>query len=534
MLIALSLLGGVGLFLLGMALMTGGLKVAAGEALKNILRAWTQTPLRGLAAGALITGIVQSSSAVTMATIGFVNAGLLGLGRAVWVVFGANVGTTMTGWLVAVIGLRLDVAAFALPMIGLGMLLRLFAREAARQAGIGDALAGFGVFFLGIDVLRAAFADVVPLVSAQDFAGAGGFSILIFVALGALLTTITQSSSAAIALALTANAGGAVPLELAAAAVVGTNIGTTSTALLAALGANAPAKRVALAHIVFNLSAGAVALVLLPALLWASGAIVQAFGAAAGDSVTLAVFHTLFNCLGVALIAPFTPRLTRWLRGLFATPDEALGRPKHLDPTLAEVPALAVNGLVLELLRMKETAVSFAAAQIENRPPPPGVHAGVLRLGAAIRGFIESLNRQPLPSNVVQALPDVIRCAQHLEDLAATASEISARRQRGDVDWTALLEAVRASFDGVRDPSDFQAAFDTHRQAVETAYQDVKGALLKVAADGRIPVAAMEEALLHARLLRRMADAGLKARRRLSPWLAYAAAEGREDEPRAA
>jgi Na+/phosphate symporter len=158
-----GLASGVGLFLLGMGLMTDGLKLAAGPALERTLARSTKTRLRGLASGALVTLLVQSSSAVTVATIGFVNAGLLTLGQSLWVLFGANVGTTMTGWLVALVGLKFDIALLALPLIGLGMLLRLTG-EGSRRGALGTAVAGFGVLFLGIDLRMARAAA----------AGAGG------------------------------------------------------------------------------------------------------------------------------------------------------------------------------------------------------------------------------------------------------------------------------------------------------------------------------------------------------------------------
>jgi phosphate:Na+ symporter len=154
-----ALLGGVGLFLLGMRLMTDGLKLSAGPALRHILGQWTLTPAHGLAAGVLVTALVQSSSAVTVATIAFVNAGLLSLAQSIGVIYGANLDTTMTSWLVALVGFRVDLRAVALPLIGIGVALRI-AGSRSRGAGLGDALAGFGLCFLGVEVLQGGFADL--------------------------------------------------------------------------------------------------------------------------------------------------------------------------------------------------------------------------------------------------------------------------------------------------------------------------------------------------------------------------------------
>ena len=259
---AIPILGGIGLFLVGVWMMTEGLKLAAGGLLQRILASATSSPLRGLAAGIFITALVRSSSAVTVATIGFVNAGLMALAPAVWVVFGTNLGTTTTAWLVVLAGTGFDAATMALPLVGIGMILRLVGANRQRTAGLGQAIAGFGVFFLGIGFLQDGFDDVTPMLATLDLDAGAWLAVPAFVALGFALTVVTQSSSAAIAIALTASAGGSVPLLLAAAAVIGTNIGTTSTAAFAAVGATAPARRVAAAHIIFNVVTAVIALAL--------------------------------------------------------------------------------------------------------------------------------------------------------------------------------------------------------------------------------------------------------------------------------
>ena len=249
-----TLVGGVGLFLLGMRFMTQGLRMAAGRALRNILGKWTRTVFRGILSGFLITALVQSSSAVTVAVIGFVNAGLMSLSQTVGMIYGSNVGTTVTGWIVAAVGLDVNIKALALPLIGLGAVLRLIG-ENDRRAHLGDALAGFGLFFLGIEVLQSSFMGIGKSVS-LDAGGGGILGVTIFLGIGFGLTTLMQSSSAAMAVVLTACAGGLVPLTSAAGAVIGTNIGTTSTAALSAIGATANARKVAWVHVIFNLVTG--------------------------------------------------------------------------------------------------------------------------------------------------------------------------------------------------------------------------------------------------------------------------------------
>ncbi|MEQ8514773.1 MAG: Na/Pi symporter, partial [Chromatocurvus sp.] len=264
-----NFLGGIGLFLLGMRLMTDGLKVAAGGALRELLKAATGSRLRALLFGAGITALVQSSSAVIFATIGFVNAGLLSLGPAVNLIIGANLGTTLTSWIVALVGFKLDLKLFAMPMIAIGTALWL--SGASRRGALGGAIIGFGVFFLGLDVLKDAFSGLDQALDLAAFAGDGILALLMFTGIGVLLTLLMQSSSAALAVTLTAAAQGVISLEAAAGIVVGANIGTTSTAVFSTIGATAAARRTAASHVVFNVIAGVLALLLLPWLIAVAG-----------------------------------------------------------------------------------------------------------------------------------------------------------------------------------------------------------------------------------------------------------------------
>ncbi len=523
LMVALTVLGGIGLFLLGMSLMTEGLKVAAGTALRDILAAGTRTRLRGLASGIVLTGIVQSSSAVTVAAIGFVNAGLMTLAQAAWVIFGTNVGTTMTGWLVAVIGIKFDVGALSLPFIGLGMLVSLFGRARPRLAGTGQALAGFGAFFLGVGVLRDAFAGLVPAIAGLQLGEAGFLGTVAFLGMGMLLTILTQSSSAALAVALTASAGGGLPLHLAAVFIVGANVGTTSTALIVASGATPAAKRVAAAHIAFNLVTGVVALLLLFLLVPLATILARMLDPAAGDVMTLAIFHTLFNVLGVVLMWPLTPSLMPRLERMFVSIEEEIGRPRHLDMTLVETPVLAVRALVLELERM--TAMSFDLARQSilagagHRPDRAREH-GVLRLGRAIRSFITRLQRTPLGGDAIATLIDVIRAIQHLEEMAVEASRVA----EDDVpvrppEWHRLHQAAAAALTmPAADDPDKASRLGTLGQEVEEAYEELKSHLLTAAAAGRDSLEATEAALQRARRVRRIAQSALKADRRIGRW----------------
>lgn len=533
MMLALELLGGIGLFMLGMSMLTEGLKLAAGDGLRAILRNWTRTPARGLISGALLTGLVQSSSAVTVATIGFVNAGLLTLRHAVWVIFGGNIGTTMTAWLVALVGLKLDIGAFALPIIGFGVLAQMLGTKRPRVSGTGQALAGFGLFFLGISILKGAFDTLLPWLETLDLSQAGFFAPFAFLVFGMVLAALAQSSSAAIAIILTATAGGGLPLELAAAGIIGANIGTTTTAIFASAGATPAAKRVALSHIVFNIYSGVAAFLLLYPLVAVSHWLADLVLVDSKDEpLTLAIFNTLLNVLGVLLIWPFANRLVDWLQQRYVAPEESIGRPAHLDPTLAAVPALALRGLVLEIQRMMTLAFARTEARLSPAPRRPlneNGDAGILALGQSIRDFIADLSRQPLPSDVVNALPDLIRSIHHVEETVAEAAAISQGPQppapliTGPA-WDRLRAGILATLEtNSGDPDAFKTEFDSEMDEVDAAYEQIKKDLLASAAAGRIGVDAMEAALLRARRMRRVAEAALKAERRLCTWAPVAA-----------
>lgn len=525
-----GLAGGIGLFLLGMWLMTEGLKLAAGGALRAVLESWTRSAPRGFLAGVLITALLQSSSAVTVATLGFVNAGLLSLGQAVWLIIGANVGTTMTGWLVALVGVKVDVAALALPLIGLGMLGRLAFRGRSRLFGAAQAVAGFGAFFLGVGVLQAGFADLLGEVGplAGDEATLAGLAAAL--GAGVLVTVLTQSSSAAVAVTLTAAASGEIPLAMAAMAVVGTNVGTTSTAVLAALNATPAARRVATAHVLFNLTAAAGALVLLAPLLGLSAWLAAGIGAGAEAETptVLAVFHTLFNLLGAAIMAVAGARLVPWLQRRFVSAEESLARPRHLDDTLAAVPALALRGLVLEVERMREAAFALVARRRAARTAAAATEPGQLPpLGGAIRDFIGRMSAGPLPEAVSDALPDLIRAVQHLEELERTSLRLHAPEAKIaalSAGWPALRQALDDSLEGPGPAAaDREADHARRLAAAEAAYQRVKTDLLRATARGALPVDRLDAALDLAQAFRRGAEQAVKAHRRLDPWAKHAA-----------
>jgi phosphate:Na+ symporter len=356
-----TIFGGIGLFLLGMVLLTDGLKAAAGGALRTVLARFTGGTLRAIASGAGVTALVQSSSATVLTTIGFVSAGLLTLRQATGVIFGANVGTTSTGWIVSLLGLKLSIGAWALPLVGAGALLRLLTHH--RMAGFGIALAGFGLIFVGIDVLQEGMGALSARIDPATLPGSGPGARLLLVLSGAVMTVIMQSSSAAVATTLTALHTGAITLEQAAALVVGQNIGTTVTAALAALGASVHARRTAVVHILFNVFTGTVAFLLVPAAV-AAYAAADEYTRGVEPAVLIAGFHTVFNVLGVLLLAPFITPFTRLVQRL--VPDRGPQLTRRLDPSVAELAPVAVEAARRTVMDIGDVVLGVLRRALED------------------------------------------------------------------------------------------------------------------------------------------------------------------------
>ncbi|MDR2589097.1 MAG: Na/Pi cotransporter family protein [Spirochaetales bacterium] len=310
----LQIFGALGIFLYGMKMMSDGIQKSAGSRVKTALDYMTINRCTAVLTGFLVTGVIQSSSATTVMVVSLVNAGLFNLTQAIGVILGANIGTTVTGWIVAVVGFKFDIAAFALPAIALAAPLVFVPRFGHENAG--EALMGFGLLFLGLSLLKNSVPDIKSSPEVLEFLGAftnrGFGSFLIFVAAGTLVTIIVQSSSAAMAITLTMAYSGWIDYPSAACLVLGENIGTTITAYLASLGANINARRAARAHTLFNVM-GVVwmALFFSPFLKAIAAIIPETPGDMGYIATRLALFHTLFNVTNTVLFLPFIKPFSR-------------------------------------------------------------------------------------------------------------------------------------------------------------------------------------------------------------------------------
>ena len=304
----LKLIGSLGLFLYGMKIMSEGLQKVAGDRLRSILTAMTTNRVTGVLTGVLITALIQSSSATTVMVVSFVNAGLLTLAESISVIMGANIGTTVTAWIISIFGFKVDMAAFALPLLAIALPL-IFSGKSNRKS-VGEFIFGFSFLFMGLSYLKANAPDLNAnpemLAFVQNYTDMGFFSILLFLFIGTILTMIVQASAATMAITLIMCANGWISLELGAALVLGENIGTTITANLAALTANTQAKRAALAHFVFNVFGVIWVLIIFPPFMqlvnWVVDTFFQTSNPEVAISYKLSAFHSIFNICNVCIL----------------------------------------------------------------------------------------------------------------------------------------------------------------------------------------------------------------------------------------
>ncbi|WP_203337751.1 Na/Pi cotransporter family protein [Nocardioides limicola] len=508
-----ELAGGLGLFLLGMLMLTDGLRLAAGGVLRDILRRFTRTPLRGLGSGALVTAAVQSSSAVTVMLIGFINAGLLTFSQSLWVIFGANLGTSMTGWLVAIVGFKLQIETFALPLVALGMVLRLSGAR-TRRGGLGTAIAGFGVLFVGLSLLQGGFAETATRVTLPTGGGLLTVGWLLLIGFG--LTVAMQSSSAALAIALTAAHTGVVDVQGAAVVVIGVNVGTTATAVLASIGATSNAKRTAGAHIGFNLVTGAAALLLLPVLLPALLRLQDGVFADDSPAVSLALFHTAFNLLGVLLMVPLAGAMGRFLERRFTRGEEQPTRPQHLDDTVAEVPELAVAALVREVSAVGAATIDAACSALHGRlSATEAARLGqqVTDIGTGVNDFVVRMNREGLAEDTSVQLASVLRAKRSYETIALQIDDLvpwPAGLSEAEPYVGAAVTLLRSTHPEAADEGDPASPTLAH---TDVLYRELRARLLVDGARGAVDVAEMERMLNVAsstrRILKKATEAAL-------------------------
>ena len=458
-------IGGLGLFLFGMKLMSEGLRAVAGQKLKRILEAMTKKAVVAFLIGAAVTALVQSSSATTVMVIGFINAGLLTLKQAICVIIGTNVGTTATAWLVSISGLgAFKITAYALPAVALGFLLNIGGRT-RKMKNIGQILLGFGILFLGIDFMKEAFDPLEGSAAVQRLFVTLGSQPALAMLAGAVVTILLQSSSAAIAIVQVLAMQKAfgtdwqIALNIAVPFVLGCNIGTTVTAQLAALQANVNAKRAAWAHTIFNIAGAVIAYPFIYAgwfgMLVSLVSPWELTEQTIGPSI--AVAHTVFNVIASGIFLPLADLLARFvIRTVPESPRTSAMQPVVLEKHLLDTPEIALQQSQREIVRMARTAgramhtaiTGIIDSNLRNLKTAREMEDYTDTFQFEITSYLSELSRRHLSDEVSVELPVLLHTVNDLErigDHAVNIVEIAERKmdQKLRFSASALEEAAQ-------------------------------------------------------------------------------------------
>ncbi|MFK5893866.1 MAG: Na/Pi symporter [Pseudomonadota bacterium] len=335
---------GVAIFLFGMLALEEGFKAFTGGILERILKRTTDKLWKSISFGVVATSLMQSSSLVSVITISFLSAGLIGLAEGIGIVFGANLGTTTGAWLIAGFGLKVKISAYAMPMLVFGVI--LIFQKATSLKGIGYILAGLGFLFLGIHHMKEGFEAFKDTIDLAEYAVSGFLGLMLFSAIGVFATVVMQSSHATLVLIITALAAGQITYENALALAIGANVGTTITAIIGSLSANVQGKRLAGAHLIFNLTTGLITIIFIQQFMDSVDYISAQVGIANDDyALKLAVFHTIFNLVGIIVMIPFINKLVYYLTRYMHEKTPKISQPKFLYAASIDFPDTAVKSI---------------------------------------------------------------------------------------------------------------------------------------------------------------------------------------------
>ena len=508
-----TLLGSLGMFLYGMNLMSAGLQKAAGDRLRGFLSAMTSNPFKGVLTGLSITSIIQSSSATTVMVVSFVNAGLLTLAQAIGVIMGANIGTTVTAWLVSWLGFKADISILAVPLMLLGF---LFSNSKKNQRqNIGELIVGFCLLFLGLSFMKESVPDLNETPQVLEFvrawSGHGFGSVIIFLVFGTLLTLVLQSSSATMAITLIMLSMGWIPFSMACAMVLGENIGTTITANIAASVGNTQAKRAAMSHTIFNVFGVIWALIFFKPFLGLVGRIIEMFGlpnpAAEGFAVSgpnspdatsalygLSMLHTLFNTINTLILIWFTKVIEKAVVWIIKTPknqDQEVFRLKYISAGPLATPELAAEQAFDEIIhfaQISRTGLGYAREAIKETSSDKfeELRAKLVkyeeisdRIEYEIAAFLNAVSAGDISeetSRKIKAMYKIIGELESLGDSGEAISRILSRRnihkKEFDLETVKRLEEMVAAVDRAYESmiENLNAAYKCELENIANAY----------------------------------------------------------------
>ncbi len=411
--IIIQAIGGIGLFLLGMIVMTQGLRNLAGRTMRSALMRFTRNPITGAATGAASTAILQSSSATTVAAVGFVGAELISFPEALGIIFGANIGTTFKGWLIAILGFKFNLLNLFMPLVFAGAVIRLFSK--GRLAVIGYTLSGFGIIFIGIYILQQSMSEMHNLISFSSLPADSIGGRLLIIGIGLLFSAITQSSSAGVVTSLTALYSGLINFNQAACLVIGMDIGTTVTAAMATLGGSVGAKRTGFSHVIYNFFTATMALLILNPYTWAveyymPGQLIK------NAEILLVAFHTFFNTLGVIIVLPFTSQFARLMEKI--VPEQTSSYTSKLDRAILDDPNLAINAVISSIKIVSIDLFSHILSILGN--PQISKAIDITKLGLAINEiehYVDKIELSQVDKGNVESILNIVHTLDHLNRL---------------------------------------------------------------------------------------------------------------------
>ena len=446
----LTLIGALGMFLYGMNLMSSGLQKAAGDGLRKFISSITSNPLKGVATGLGVTAVIQSSSATTVMVVSFVNAGILTLTQAIGVIMGANIGTTFTAWIISLFGFKADISILAVPLMAVGFVMSISKKGKWRD--IGEIVVGFSLLFLGLSFMKNSVPDLESspqiLSFISSWSGHGVLSVLLFVLVGTVLTLILQSSSATVALTLIILNMGWIQFDMAAAMVLGENIGTTITANIAAAVGNVNAKRAALAHTVFNVFGVIWAVALFPYFTKLIELIINALGMGGSEETPLysiSMLHTVFNLINTSILIWFIPLIEKLVRAIIKDKPsaDAIDKLVYINAGLIATPELAITEAEKEvchfgkIMRKGLGYVKEAVAASDSESSFEPWREKLVkyeeisdRIEYEVVSFLNKINRESLSESSELKIKSTFRIVGELESLGDSGEAISRQLAR--------------------------------------------------------------------------------------------------------
>ena len=410
-------LAGLGIFLFGMHMMEESIRLLSGGTFRSMIRRYTDTNLKAILSGMTSTAILQSSSAVSLMVLAFVGAGIMTLTQAIAVMMGTKIGTTATAWIVAVFGFKFNIDAFSLPMIGIGGLGIILLAKSPKYVNISKFLVAFGFLFMGLDYMKTSVDDFSDAIDPEVFAGYGA---VVFALVGLVMTAVMQSSSATIAIVLTMLFSGVITFSSGAAMVIGANVGTTVTVLLGSIGGVASKKQASLSQLIFTVSTAVVTLILLPVLSWF---VLTFLGFDENIVLGLALFHTLFNVIGVIVFFPFISKLAGFAEGRFREKEETFS--KYIHKTDPQVTDAGMEAFRREIARQLRYALMFIEQTIyPNRHGQHINYDDLVRYHAEIFEYNTKLLSHEVSKEEAERIDKLLRASRNIMNSSKNIFEL--------------------------------------------------------------------------------------------------------------